>query len=70
MVDQWLSAYAMDFLVRARQDRYLVPETAYQHGLKYLQEQLNTDAFGEKDLSWRAYHLEALARACLLYTSN
>ena len=62
-VDQWLSAYAMDFLVRARQDRYLVPETAYQHGLKYLQEQLNTDAFGEKDLSWRAYHLEALARA-------
>ena len=63
-VDRWLSAYAMDFLVRARQDRYLVPETAYQRGLKYLQEQLNgSDAFGEQDLSWRAYHLDVLARA-------
>ena len=62
-VDGWLSAYAMDFLVRARQERYLVPETAYQHGLKYLQAQLNTDEFGEKDLSWRAYDLDVLARA-------
>ncbi|MBS1226003.1 MAG: alpha-2-macroglobulin, partial [Proteobacteria bacterium] len=33
-VETWLSAYAMDFLVRARQERYLVPESAYQHGLK------------------------------------
>lgn len=32
-VDGWLSAYAMDFLVRARQERYLVLKTAYQHGL-------------------------------------
>ena len=62
-VEDWLSAYAMDFLVRARQEQYLVPETAYQHGLKYLQEQLNTDAFDEKDLSWRAYDLYVLARA-------
>lgn len=61
-VENWLSAYAMDFLVRARQERYLVPESAYQHGLKYLQEQLSTDAFGEAELSWRAYALYVLAR--------
>lgn len=61
-VENWLSAYAMDFLVRARQEQYLVPESAYQHGLKYLQEQLNTDEFGEAQLGWRAYALYVLAR--------
>jgi hypothetical protein len=61
-VENWLSAYAMDFLVRARQERYLVPEAAHQHGLKYLQEQLNTDEFGEAELGWRAYALYVLAR--------
>ena len=61
-VETWLSAYAMDFLVRARQEQYLVPESAYQRGLKYLQEQLNTDQFGEAELGWRAYALYVLAR--------
>jgi hypothetical protein len=61
-VENWLSAYAMDFLVRARQEQYLVPESAYQHGLEYLREQLSTDAFGEAELSWRAYALYVLAR--------
>ncbi|MDS4031331.1 MAG: MG2 domain-containing protein [Candidatus Contendobacter sp.] len=61
-VENWLSAYAMDFLVRARQEQYLVPESAYRHGLKYLQEQLNTDEFGEAQLGWRAYALYVLAR--------
>ena len=61
-VENWLSAYAMDFLVRARQERYLVPESAYQHGLKYLQEQLNQESFEEAQLGWRAYALYVLAR--------
>ncbi len=61
-VEDWLSAYAMDFLVRARQEQYLVPESAYQHGLTHLQEQLNADEFDEKDLGWRAYDLYVLAR--------
>ncbi len=61
-IEGWLSAYAMDFLVRARQERYLVPESAYQHGLTYLQEQLNQDKFDAPDLSWRAYALYVLAR--------
>jgi uncharacterized protein YfaS (alpha-2-macroglobulin family) len=61
-VENWLSAYAMDFLVRARQERYLVPESAYQRGLQYLQEQLNQDQFEEAQLGWRAYALYVLAR--------
>jgi uncharacterized protein YfaS (alpha-2-macroglobulin family) len=61
-VEDWLSAYAMDFLVRARQEQYLVPESAYQHGLTHLQERLNEDEFDEKQLGWRAYHLYVLAR--------
>lgn len=61
-VEDWLSAFAMDFLVRARQEQYLVPESAYQHGLKHLQERLSADEFGEEALPWRAYDLYVLAR--------
>ena len=62
-VEPWLSAFAMDFLERARQEKYLVPESAYQRGLKYLQEQVNQDEFEEAQLSGRAYALYVLARA-------
>ncbi len=60
--EAWLSAFAMDFLVRARQEKYLVPESAYQRGLQYLQEQLRQDEFEEAQLGWRAYALYVLAR--------
>jgi alpha-2-macroglobulin len=62
-VEDWLSAYAMDFLVRAREEKYLVPEAAYQRGLTRLQERLNQDEFDEAQLAWRAYALYVLARA-------
>ncbi|MGB2971632.1 MAG: alpha-2-macroglobulin family protein, partial [Candidatus Competibacter sp.] len=62
-IEDWLSAYAMDLLVRARQERYLVPESAYQHGLTRLQERLNADEFDDEQLGWRAYNLYVLARA-------
>ena len=61
-VEDWLSAFAMDFLVRARQEQYLVPESAYQHGLKHLQERLSADEFEQAALAWRAYDLYVLAR--------
>ncbi|MFO1372695.1 MAG: MG2 domain-containing protein [Candidatus Competibacteraceae bacterium] len=62
-VEDWLSAYAMDFLVRARQEQYLVPESAYKHGLEHLQERLNEEEdFADAQLGWRTYNLYVLAR--------
>ncbi|MCP5157804.1 MAG: alpha-2-macroglobulin family protein [Gammaproteobacteria bacterium] len=61
-VEDWLSAYAMDFLVRARQAKYLVPDSAWRRGLAHLQERLRTDDFADKELGWRAYQLDVLAR--------
>ncbi|MGB5064658.1 MAG: alpha-2-macroglobulin family protein, partial [Candidatus Competibacter sp.] len=61
-IEDWLSAYAMDFLVRARQEQYLVPEAAYQSGLKRLQERVNEGDFDTEQLGWRAYNLYVLAR--------
>ena len=61
-VEDWLSAYAMDFIVRARQAKYLVPENAWKRGLEHLQERLRTDDFDDKELGWRAYQLYVLAR--------
>ena len=60
--ETWLSAFALDFLTRAREENYLVPETAYQRGLSYLQAQVNQDSFDEANLGWRAYALYVLAR--------
>lgn len=60
--EDWLSAYAMDFIVRARQAQYLVPDNAWRRGLAYLQERLRTDNFADAELGWRAYQLYVLAR--------
>ncbi len=60
--EAWLSAYAMDFVVRARQEQYLVPDNAWRRGLDYLRERLNSDDFAEAELGWRAYALYVLAR--------
>ena len=60
----WLSAYAMEFLVRAKTRSYLVPESPYRRGLDWLQDQLgplNYDSFD--DLANRAYILYVLALA-------
>lgn len=60
--EEWLSAYALDFVVRARQERYLVPDSAWRRGLDYLRERLGSDEFDEAQLGWRAYALSVLAR--------
>ncbi|HOW75040.1 MAG TPA: alpha-2-macroglobulin [Candidatus Competibacteraceae bacterium] len=60
--EEWLSAYAMDFVVRARQEQYLVPDNAWKRGLEYLRERLSNDDFAEAELGWRAYALYVLAR--------
>ncbi|MFO1350642.1 MAG: hypothetical protein U1F68_08185 [Gammaproteobacteria bacterium] len=62
-MEQWLSAYAMDFLSRAKDEAYLVPENPYQRGLGWLQSSLNTISYERADLAARAYTLYVLARA-------
>ncbi len=63
-VEPWLSAYAMDFLTRARAKGYDVADVSYANGLRWLtdyaqrQEDSNSDA-----LTARAYALYVLAEA-------
>ncbi|MEZ5584486.1 MAG: alpha-2-macroglobulin family protein [Candidatus Competibacteraceae bacterium] len=61
--EQWLSAYAMDFLNRAKQERYLVPESAYRQGLNWLKEGLADTDTSKQALVSKVYALYVLARA-------
>ena len=62
-VEHWLSAYALDFLVRAQEAGYWVSEPAYQRGLDWLKQQLNRLQYKPEQLAFRAYALYVLARA-------
>jgi uncharacterized protein YfaS (alpha-2-macroglobulin family) len=61
--EPWLSAYAMEFLLRAKQAGTAVPEAALTDGFKYLNDA--ADNVGEKpeDLAAQAYRLYVLALA-------
>jgi hypothetical protein len=61
--ESWLSAYALDFLGRAKAAAYLVPDTAYRQGLERLKQELAGSDFSEAQLVNRAYALYVLARA-------
>lgn len=61
--EYWLTAYALDFLSRARADNYLVPETPYNRGLDWLAQQLADSGYDGPALAARAYALYVLARA-------
>lgn len=60
-VDNWLTAFAMDFLTRARSFGYDVPDFAYQNGLTWLTERVNMyddrTSYGLADRSYAAYVL-------------
>ena len=62
--EPWLSAYAMDFLLRARTAGVTVPDAAIADGLKFLREAANNDPGSEPEaMSAQAYRLYVLARA-------
>jgi len=61
--ERWLSAYALDFLTRAREQDYLVPAAPYQRGLDWLKDRLHADGTDEATLLAKAYALYVLARA-------
>ncbi|GAB6040452.1 MG2 domain-containing protein [Endothiovibrio diazotrophicus] len=57
----WLSAYAMEFLTRARAAGHAVPEGGWQRGLDWLRQQARQPHANRLD--GQVYALEALARA-------
>lgn len=59
----WLSAYALDFLSRAREADYLVPTGAYRRGLDWLVQQLRRNDYDTENLPQLAYAHYVLARA-------
>ncbi len=61
--EPWLSAYAMDVLLRARDRGVTVPEAAVSDGLKFLGEQADRGAEGPDDLAAQSYRLYVLAKA-------
>ena len=61
--EPWLSAYAMDFLTRAREEGYDLPEAAYRQGLSYLDDYVNRWAIREQCPAASAYALYVLARS-------
>lgn len=61
--DDWLSAYAMDFLTRARSEGFDVPKAAWRRGLDYLQDYVSRWYSREQCQPAAAYALNVLARA-------
>lgn len=62
--EMWLSAYAMDFLIRAKAAGFNVPARAYGAGLKWLEKRVQQMEWSDKpDLAATAYALYDLAAA-------
>ena len=61
--ETWLTAYAVDFLRRARALGYAVPELPFQDGLTRLRNSVANGDFGGKNAPARAYALYVLAKA-------
>jgi hypothetical protein len=63
-VESWLSSYAMDFLLRAKQQGYTVPDFAVQQGLRWLDEYSRNYRVDDSEaIGARAYAYYVLASA-------
>ncbi|WP_316862081.1 hypothetical protein [uncultured Cohaesibacter sp.] len=62
MDDPWLTAYATDFLTRAKEVGYKVPQNAMQQALSSVKNRLTYQSDLEKDSETVAYALYVLAR--------
>ncbi|MBL6946590.1 MAG: alpha-2-macroglobulin family protein, partial [Rhodospirillales bacterium] len=62
--EPWLTAYAIDFLTRAKAQNFKVPASAYVAGLKWLERRVRrTEWKGDANLAAAAYALYDLAAA-------
>lgn len=64
--EPWLSAYAMEFLLRAQAKGHAVPEVALRSGLQYLREMVDESSDSPGDLAARSYALHVLSMAGVL----
>lgn len=60
---RWLSAYALEFLVRAKEQGYAVPASALNKGLSWLQSEATSGGYEDAQRPEQAYVLYVLARA-------
>jgi uncharacterized protein YfaS (alpha-2-macroglobulin family) len=61
--EEWLGAYALDFLTRAREAGVQVPDLAYRRGLRWLTRYVSQDPSDDHGLAVQAYAYYVLARA-------
>lgn len=61
--EPWLTAYALEFLVRARDKGHTVPRAALTSGLNWLRDHAVDGGTGAADLASRAYAIYVLALA-------
>jgi len=59
--EPWLSSYATEFLLRAKQAGATVPDSAISDAMKFLTDGADTDPDGAEGLSQQAYRLYVLA---------
>ncbi len=64
--ENWLTAYAMEFLTRARAAKHPVPDAPYLAGLTWLRQHAIEGGVEPGDLASRAYALYTLAEAGVL----
>ncbi|WP_200290565.1 alpha-2-macroglobulin family protein [Rhodospirillum rubrum] len=62
-LDPWLSAYALEFLLRAREEKAAVPDFVVERGLAYLDDAIADGDFSDAGLPAAAYAHYVLARA-------
>ncbi len=61
--EEWLTAYVLDFLTRAREQGFRVPELPYQRGVRWLSRFVAQDLSNGHDLAVQAYAYYVLARS-------
>lgn len=61
--DPWLQVYALDFLMRAREKGYVVPETPYRRGLVWLQRVVDKMTPNAQAYAWYVLARAGLADA-------
>ncbi|TXL70431.1 alpha-2-macroglobulin family protein [Vineibacter terrae] len=63
IADPWLQVYALDFLMRAREKGFVVPETPYRRGLLWLQRSAEKMAPNAQAYAWYVLARAGLADA-------